>query len=131
MWISLRRFRRSRRTYFRFRKIEECRIFFLKIHKVSEFQVFKSLIMSYIYDGLRNLRNCINYNIINARHKSLTITVWLGSPLRDLRSWYFLYYRNLTNRLEVGSSMTAKLVNFSFSNKVQRFFQIDTSNIFV
>ena len=87
--------------------------------------------MSYVYDGLTNLRNCINYKIIKSRCKSLVVTVWLGSPLRDSRSWYLIYYRNLTKRLEVGLSMMTKLVNFSFRNKVQRFFRKDTSKLFI
>ena len=42
-----------------------------------------------------------------------------------------IYYRNLTKRLDVGLSMTTKLINFSFRNKVQRFFKRDTSKIFI
>ena len=87
--------------------------------------------MSYVYDGLTNLRNCINYKIINARCKSLAITVWSCSPLRESRSWYLIYYRNLTKILEVCSSMTTKLINFSFRNKVQRFFRRETSKLFI
>lgn len=92
---------RSRTTFMSFRKVKECRIFLLKICKVLKFRVFRSFIMSYLCDGLTNIRICINYKIINSRCKSLAITVWLGSPLRDLRSWYLIYYRNLTKRLEV------------------------------
>ena len=112
--------RKSRTTYLCFRKVEECRIS-LEIPRV-----FKSFRMSYLYDGLTNLLNCINYKIINARGKSLTITVWLGSHLRESRSWYLIYYRNFTKRLEVCLSMMTKLINFSFRNKVQRFFRRDT-----
>ena len=131
MWISLRRMRRFGTTCLRFKKIEECRIFFLKIHKVSEFEVFKSIRMRYICDGLMNLINCINYKIVNAICKSLAITLWLRSPLKDSRSCYLIYNRNLTKILEVGLSMTMKFVNFIFRNIVQRFFQSDTSKLFV
>ena len=129
--MNLRRISRSRTTFLSCRKVEECRIFFFKICKVSKFRVFRSPRMSYVCDGLTNLRNCINYNIINSRCKSLAITVWLGSPLRDLGAWYLIYYRNLTKILEVGSSMTTKLINFSFRKKVQSFFRRDTSKLFV
>ena len=74
--------------------------------------------MSYVRDRLMNLRNCINYNIFNARCKSLVVIIWLGSLLRDSRSWYLIYYRNLTKILEVGSSMMTRLINFSSRNKV-------------
>ena len=87
--------------------------------------------MSYVYDGLTNFRNCINYKIINVRCKSLTVTIWLGSPLREWRSWYLIYYRNLTKRLEICSSMMMELIKFSFRNKVPRFFGRDNLKLFV
>ena len=115
--------RGSKTTCLSFRKVEECRIF-LKICRV-----FRSFRMSYVYDGLTNLINCIYYKIVNARCKNLVVTKWLGSRLRDSRSRYLIYYRNLTKRLEVGSSMTMKLINFGFRNQVQRFFRRDTSKL--
>ena len=111
-WISFRRLRRSKTTCLSFRKVKECRIL-LKTHRV--FRRFK---MSYVHDRLTNMRNCMYYKIINVRCKNLTITVWLGSPLRLLRSWYLIYYRNLTKILEVCLSMMMKLINFIFRNKV-------------
>ena len=68
--------------------------------------------MRYNRDGLTNLRNCIGNAIINARCKSLVITAQLGFPLRGLISWYLKYYRNLTNGIEVGSSIALELINF-------------------
>ena len=125
MWISFRRLGGSRTTCLCFIKVEECRIS-LKIQRV-----YTSFRMSYVYDGMTNFTNCTNYKIINVRYESFTITAWLGSPLRESRSWYFIYYRNLTKRLEVCSSMTTKLINFSFRNKIQRFFKRDTLKLFV
>jgi hypothetical protein len=87
--------------------------------------------MIYTCNGLTNLKNCINYKIANAICKILAITVWLVSPLRDFRSWYLIYYRNLTKRLEVGLSMTTKLINLISRNKVQRFFRRNTLKVFV
>ena len=87
--------------------------------------------MGYVYDGLMNLINGINYKIVNARCKSLVVAIWLGSPLRDLRYWYLIYYRNLTKRPEICSSMMTELINFSFRNKVQMFFKRDTLKLFV
>lgn len=103
----------------------------MKIRKVSKSRVFRSLEMSYVYDRLTNLGNCIYYKIVNAGCESLTITVWLGSPFRESISWCLIYYRNLNKRLEVGSSMMMKLINFSFRNKVKRFFIRDNSKLFI
>ena len=55
----------------------------------------------------------------------------VGSPLRESRSWYLMYYRNWTKRHEICSSMMAKLINFSFRNKIERFFRRDTLKLFV
>ena len=53
------------------------------------------------------------------------------SPYDWVLLWYLIYYRNLTKRFEVCSSMTMKLIKFSFRSKVQRLFRRNTSKIFV
>ena len=126
--IVFKRLRRSKTTFFHLKEVLIVGIPFREIEKMWELYVF--LMLNGFY-WISNIKDSIYNKIINGCNKSLVFTIRLSSSLRRLSSWDLIYCRNLTDRLKIGTSVSAELIYFFVWNKKQRIFRCNTLNIFI
>ena len=126
--VVFRRLERPITTFFCFREVLKVGILFREIKKILESGF--SLMLNGCYQ-ISNIRDSIYNKIVNSCSESLVFTVWSSSPLRRSSSWNLIYCRNLTDRLKINTSVSAKFIYFIVRNKKYRLLWCNTTKLFI